>query len=240
MIVVLPMAGRGSRFNNSEYTQPKPLIEFLGKPMFIHALESISGIEYSKLIIVTLKEHEEKYGVSQLINNFKIKNTELVVIENVTEGQLCTVLAARKYFEQTTEDLLIVSSDTVIKSNLSTDIIHKNSACKGIISTINLPGEQWSFAQTDESGKVIKVAEKIRISDNASTGLYYFSNSQEFCTLADQIIEANERTKGEFYVIPVYQKYINSNELITISSALEMWDMGTPDALKTYLESKNF
>ena len=53
-----------------------------------------------------------------------------------------------------------------------------------------MPGEQWSFARADQSGKVIEVAEKKRISNNVSTGLYYFSSGYEFLNTADEIIKS--------------------------------------------------
>lgn len=46
----------------------------------------------------------------------------------------------------------------------------------------------------------------------------------------------NERTRGEFFIIPVYQKMIESGNLIRISEAKAMWDMGTPEALSKFVE----
>jgi UDP-N-acetylglucosamine diphosphorylase / glucose-1-phosphate thymidylyltransferase / UDP-N-acetylgalactosamine diphosphorylase / glucosamine-1-phosphate N-acetyltransferase / galactosamine-1-phosphate N-acetyltransferase len=235
MILVMPMAGRGSRFNGSGYGKPKPLIEVNGKPMFVHALESVNNIERSKTVIITLKEHEEYFGVAALIKEYIPYTVELVVIDGVTQGQLCTVIAAREHFEKD-EDILVVSSDTIIESNMAADIKQKSLDCKGLISVCNMPGAQWSFAKTDDLGKVIEVAEKVRISDHASTGLYYFSNGLQLCKIADKLIADDERTKGEFYVIPAYQKLIDNGEFVGISIASKMWDLGTPEALNYFLK----
>ena len=67
MIAVLPMAGRGSRFSGSGYAQPKPLIPVHGTPMFARALGSISKLDVTKLVVVTLKEHDIDYHASELI-----------------------------------------------------------------------------------------------------------------------------------------------------------------------------
>src|SRR2546423_530303 len=115
-----------------------------------------------------------------------------------------------------------------------------DSDCAGLISVAALPGNQWSFAQTDEKGNVIQVAEKERISDFASTGLYYFSNGRVFVERAEEVISRDERTKNEFYVIPLYQKYIDRGEAIGISLAKQMFDMGNPEALsasETFLKT---
>ena len=233
MIAVLPMAGRGSRFSGSGYAQPKPLIPVDGTPMFARALGSISKLEVTKLVVVTLKEHDIDYHASELIKKYSPYPTEVILLDDVTEGQLCTVMAAKEHI-QVNDDIIIVSSDTIIVSNLHQDIKNKRPGCKGLISVASMPSDRWSFAKTDTTGKVIEVAEKIRISDHASTGLYYFSNGLEFCSLADEILAKKEKTKGEYYVIPVYQKYIDRGDFVGISVATKMWDLGTPESLQHY------
>lgn len=238
MIVIVPMAGRGSRYATQGYETPKPLIEVAGKPMVLWALESLKGISVSKYIIVALKEHEEHFGIQQLITNYISGNVEFVWLDQVTEGQLCTVLAAKNLLDPN-EDLLIASSDTLVQGNLGNDIT--NSNWDGVISVANLPGEQWSFARTDSAGKVVEVAEKKRISDHASTGLYYFRKASMLIEHGERMINNLEKTRGEYYVIPVYQKMIQAGCSIGISNASAMWDMGTPEAkanFEKYLASQ--
>ena len=235
MKLILPMAGRGSRFAGSGYERPKPLILVNGVPMFIRSLDSIKGVAYSDLIIIALAEHEEAFGISQYIKEFNLPNTKLITLPDVTKGQLCTVMEAKELID-TEEDMLILSSDTIVFSNLGKEIESKKKECKGLISVAEMPGDRWSFAAIDDTGRVTQVAEKQRISPYASTGLYYFSNGKEFVQLSEQMIAHNETTKGEFYVIPVYQKLIDKGDYVGISVAKAMWDLGTPDALGEYLE----
>lgn len=237
MKVVLPMAGRGSRFAGGSYTTPKPLISVFNKPMFVWAWESLKNISSADLIIIALKEHEEQYHVSKLIYNFIGTDVKLVLLDDVTEGQLCTVLAAKEYIN-THEDVLVISSDTIVVSDLQKHIHAKTPDCRGIISVADMPGDRWSFAHVNEKGIVDQVAEKIRISNHASTGLYYFSDGNEFLTTAEAMIANKEKTKGEYYVIPVYQKYIDKGLHVHISEAEEMWDLGTPDSLEHFLKNK--
>lgn len=236
MIAVMPMAGRGSRFSGSEYNRPKPLISVDGVPMFIRALASLDGIEFSRLIIIALKEHEEKYGIRNQVKEHLAYPVDFVFLDDVTEGQLCTINAARQWID-TPEDILIVSSDTIIVSDLNKTIAHRSDDCKGIISVIDIPGEQWSFAKTNDEGRVIEVAEKVKISNHASTGLYYFSSGAEFCFFTDEILQKKEKTRGEYYVMPLYTKYISQGHKIILSPATEMWDLGTPESLERYLAS---
>jgi dTDP-glucose pyrophosphorylase len=233
MIVVMPMAGRGSRFSNEGYSIPKPLIEVLGVPMFVQAIKSIEGVPFSKLVLICLEEHEMAYNITGLIKQHLWHlNVQLICIPDITEGQLCTVMEAKVEFKD--ESLLVIASDSYIQGNLQSDLENLIDS-DGIISVINLPGESWSFARTDETGRVVQVAEKERISDYASTGIYYFKDGNEFISIGTEMIAKNERVRGEFYIIPVYQKMITSGKLIRISKANQMWDMGTPENLQKFL-----
>jgi dTDP-glucose pyrophosphorylase len=235
MKVIVPMAGRGSRFKNVGEMTPKPLIPVLGKPMLYWALKSIDGIEYSQLVFIALKEHEVNFGLKTLLHELYGNNVTLILIDEVTEGQLCTVLAAEEHLNSS-EDILITSSDTFVKSKIGEHISRKADDCAGLISVANLPGDRWSFAKVDETGRVTEVAEKRRISNYASTGLYYFANGYDFLTEAKRIIENKEKTQGEYYVIPVYQKLIERGLKIEISLADEVYDMGTPESLRQSLQ----
>ena len=233
MTVVVPMAGRGSRYSDQGYNIPKPLIEIEGKQMVFWALESLANIAYEKIIFIALKQHEEQFKISKLLNENMKKSFQLVLIDEITEGQLCTVLKAKGLIHQD-DDLLIIASDTLIRSNIGEQIQKKDSKTKGIISVIDLPGDKWSFAKASDDGIVTEVAEKIRISDHASTGIYYFSKAGDFFSEGESIIKNHEKTKGEYYVIPVYQKFIEKNETVMVSIADEMWDLGTPEAKEIF------
>lgn len=233
MIVVVPLAGRGSRFADSQPLIPKPLIPVAGRPIVAHALDSLSGLCPKRIVFVALKEHDSRFGISTLLKNLAGAKAEIVLLDSVTEGQLCTVLAAREFIEPA-ERLLIASSDTYVVSDLARDITNCDATCHGLISVTNAPGDQWSFARVDAAGDVVEVAEKIRISDYASTGLYYFSHAGEFLEIADDIVQNREKTKGEYYVMPIYGKYVERGWRVRLSLAGVMWDMGTPAALGVF------
>ncbi len=47
-------------------------------------------------------------------------------------------------------------------------------------------------------------------------------------------VRNGEKTRGEYFVISVYQKYIQRGWRVGICPATEMWDMGTPEALAQF------
>ncbi len=227
------MAGRGSRFADRGVTTPKPLISVAGRPMIARALDSLHDIDYTRLIFIALKEHEQQYAITHHLHQIAGDKTRVILLDDVTDGQLRTVMAARDLIDGD-DDVLIANCDTYIDSDLGARIAAKTPDCHGMISTINALGDRWSFARTDDSGRVVEVAEKIRISDHASTGYYHVSSGRELCQIADEMFAAGATTRGEYYVIPVYQHMIARGWRVEIAPARAMWDMGTPESLAAY------
>jgi hypothetical protein len=50
------------------------------------------------------------------------------------------------------------------------------------------------------------------------------------------MIAENERIKGEFYVVPVYNRMIAAGAEVCIDPAEEVWAMGTPEDLRHFLQ----
>lgn len=233
------MAGRGSRFSENGYSTPKPFIEIQNKPMFVWALQSIKGINVSKLIVIALNEHIVKYDLNSLLKLYCDYPFEIVGIQNVTQGQLATALCAEPLLDKN-KDVMIISSDTLVISDISRFINENSSNCSGIISVHkSTSGDNWSFVRIQENGLVVEVAEKKRISNLASTGLYYFSKCSEFIDFSNSVISQNIMVNGEFYIIPVFEQMIQNNLVINISMAKEMWDMGNPKAKNEFENALN-
>ena len=59
MNIVMPMAGRGSRFAQIGIKTPKPMIDVRGRPMYAWATDSLPLALASRLIFICLREHLE-------------------------------------------------------------------------------------------------------------------------------------------------------------------------------------
>ena len=64
--MVMPMAGRGSRFARRGETAPKPLLELHGRPFFWWATESLRrAVRIEEMVFVVLAEHCAAHGVDR-------------------------------------------------------------------------------------------------------------------------------------------------------------------------------
>jgi dTDP-glucose pyrophosphorylase len=232
MKIVLTMAGAGSRLRGPDgaASPPKPFIDVGGRAMVLWALDSVRGLPFSDLIVVALERDRRFFDVG-LQELFELE-PQLVFLSEVSDGQLRSSLAARDLLN-TDEDLLIMGADSYVESRLCDDIRSKPANCSGILTVADAEGTRWSFARADAGGRVVEVAEKVRISDNACAGLYYFTHCQEFLDAADEVVKSGVKANDEFYVIQVYQEFIRTNRVVTMSRTC-LWDMGTPAALAAF------
>ena len=86
-----------------------------------------------------------------------------------------------------------------------------------------------------QDGYVEEVAEKKVISNDATAGYYYWSKGSDFVKYAEQMIEENSRTNGEFYVAPVYNWAIKDGKKIAIYMVDKVYELGTPEYLEKYI-----
>ncbi|MDA9645452.1 HAD-IA family hydrolase [Candidatus Actinomarina] len=230
--VLVPLAGAGSRFSEKGYVFPKPLVEIKGKPM-IEVVVNNLNID-ANFIFIVQKEHVEKYNIDKMLKLIK-NNSEIVVIDGITEGAACTTLLAKEYINSE-NPLLISNSDQFINWNPREMMYSFTSKdFDGGILTFKASHPKWSYAKVDDENIVTEVAEKNPISDNATVGVYYWRHGSDYVKFAEQMIEQNNRVNNEFYVCPVYNEAIADNKRITIGEVDKMWGIGTPEDLDNFL-----
>jgi len=233
MNVLIPMAGAGSRFAAAGYTFPKPLIEVNGKPMIQVVTENLNVDAH--FIYIVQKEHYDKYNLKQLLNLIS-PGCDIVQVNSLTEGAACTTLLAKELINND-EPLLMANSDQYVEWN-SNECLYAFTAdgVDGGIVTFRATHPKWSFAKLGDDGFVTEVAEKNPISDIATVGIYYWKKGSDYVKYAEQMIEKNIRTNGEFYVCPVFNEAIGDGKKIRVKDVPKMWGIGTPEDLNYFLE----
>ena len=235
MTFVIPMAGRGERFTKAGFVKPKMLIEVHGKTLLEWSIDSLPLSLCTNLVFICLKEHEQNFQISKFISDKygQYENIiKFVYLDEVTRGQAETVLKGREYFF-IDDDLLIFNIDTYFYSpTLKQDLLRDD--VDGILGAFHSSEDRFSFARVDKDGIVVETAEKKVISNNALTGLYHFKKASDFIKIAEKHIDSDIRTKGEFYIAPMYNELIQEGKKYIINMVEDHWILGTPDELNLF------
>ena len=226
--IVIPMAGRGKRWEKAGYTFPKPLVEIKNVPMIQLVLENLS-LE-GNYIFICLKEHIEKFALGDLLKNLK-PNCNLVSIDGITEGAAISVLHAKKLIDND-NPLIIANCDQWLEWSPS-DFVNfiDRKEPDGVIVTYTSIHPKNSFVKLDESGKIIEVEEKKPISDHANAGIFYYKSGKEFVKALESMIEKNIRTNNEFFIAPAFNQLNLKEKNVYPFHVPHVKSMGTPEEL---------
>jgi len=233
--ILIPMAGRGSRFEEQGYTDKKPFIDVNGKPMIHRVIENL-GMEFDKeymFILICLKEDFDKYDFTEFEKVIGHNSYDVVILDDVTEGAAQTVLTAKHLINDDTP-LMTMNSDQLVDWDVE-KLFEMCEQFDGVIPCFYGEGNAWSYARTLDNGYVQEVAEKKQISNYATAGYYYWKKGSDFVKYAEQMIEDNSRTNGEFYVAPVYNWAVKDGKRVGVFMVDKLYSLGTPEDLQEYL-----
>jgi len=236
--IVIPMAGRGSRFSQAGYTVPKPLIPVGGRPMIQWVIDNVRPARAHRFIFLCLGEHLERYSDIPATLHGLCPGCEIVTVDRVTEGAACTVLLARNLIDSDAP-LMIANSDQFVELGID-DYLAAGDApgVGGLIMTFWSDHPKWSYCRMRADGTVREVVEKEVVSNDATVGIYNFRSGKDFVRAADAMIAADFRVNGEFYVAPVYNRLIDEgHKVITVPTGRDragMYGLGVPEDLEFF------
>lgn len=216
-MIVLPMAGYGSRFSKAGYTQPKYMLPVEGKPVLEHVISGFSPLlDDHTVLLVARKEQDITPYIPELEEKTGAR-IHLAQLDKPTEGQAETVHQGIVHHQGQfgKEPLFIFNIDTY-HTPFTLPTHYSLQEIDGYLEVFSAPGDHWSFARPASLAirpfAVCQVTEKQRISNLCSSGLYYFRTAELFDTLYQEQkkTNTNELQGGERYVAPLYQLAINA------------------------------
>jgi len=236
--IVVPMAGHGSRFAKAGFALPKPLIPVMGVPMIRLVIENIRPSRPHRFIFICQRAHVAQYDVAEKLAAWA-PGSAVVLLDGVTEGAACTVLAARDEIDPEAP-LMIANSDQYVECAIDDYLaVMDQPGVDGLIMTMWADDPKWSFVGFDAAGKVNRVVEKEVISNEATVGIYNFRKGADFIAGAEDMIARDLRVNNEFYVAPVYNLLMEKGYGIAVHNIgreyAGMHGLGTPGDLEKFL-----
>ncbi len=206
---VFPMLGRSSRFFSAGYTVPKYKLPLgkKGQLVFDHVLESFKRyFDTDLFVLICRADANDRSFLEERMRTLGVRRYEVIEHAGETRGQAESVeLALANVPEE--EELFIFNIDTVLY-NFEKDEVRDDVA--GYLEVFRGEGTHWSFVQPslDQAGYAIRLAEKERISDLCSNGLYCFNSVRTFKEALTAYRDRHRGDSGELYVAPLYNELI--------------------------------
>lgn len=216
-MIIIPMAGLSSRFFKAGYTQPKYMLDAHGMSLFDHAVSSFKAYFSTETFLFIVRDvYQTPTFVEQRAKALGIQSFSIVTLTQETRGQAETVYLGLQQIDQDkSQPITIFNIDTFRPDFIYPDL---SLLGQGYLEVFKGSGDNWSFAKprSAHSTEVVETAEKRAISDLCCTGLYHFSNQQDFETAYQHYLALpqEEWEKGELYIAPMYNFLINNNQSI--------------------------
>ncbi|WP_353497662.1 glycosyltransferase family 2 protein [Vibrio sp. CB1-14] len=241
-MIVIPMAGLSSRFFKAGYKLPKYMLDAYGESLFDHSVKSFQQYFSSEKFVFIVRD---VYGtpefVKQRVIALDIQDYDIVVLNTETRGQAETVSLGLANYRSSNEPITIFNIDTFRPNFIHPEL---SKLGDGYLEVFRGEGTNWSFVRpiNENSTQVDLTTEKNPISDLCCTGLYHFSNAQDFFSAYDYYLSLpkDKWEKGELYIAPLYNYLISTTALVHYHE-IPLEDVifcGTPDEYTQFLQSK--
>lgn len=227
--LVMPMAGRGSRFTGEGRARPKPLIRLHGQPLFVWAVESVrQAAPVGELIFVILSEHIRDHAMDVAIGE-RYPDARLVVLDEVTAGAAQT--AALGVAELRSAGPLAVNDcDHAFRpGDLPALVKAMEQGAAGALLGFASDSPAYSYVRLNGAGEVAQTAEKQVIGEHAIAGCYLFAEPAAFT----RRFQTYRQTcpYPELFVSGLYDAMAKDGERVLFQPLERHVSVGTPEEL---------
>ncbi|AYV80239.1 MAG: aminoglycoside phosphotransferase [Gaeavirus sp.] len=235
MNIIIPIGGKGERFKNNGYSEPKPLIKVFDKQMIFYVIDNLKIKEQDKIFIIY-------YDLDNLEDILcqKYNNINFIKIDKQTQGAAETIAIGLDKIRDMTDLMkcVLLDCDTFYTQDVLKICRDTKESC--VFYTLNYETKQiYSYIELDDDSKIKRIAEKVKISDNANTGIYCFNNINQLHHYSKHIVSNDIKFNNECYTSCIIDKMISDN---IIFKGLELrnehvFNLGTPDQLNEYIKN---
>ncbi|AON69313.1 NTP transferase domain-containing protein [Campylobacter jejuni] len=224
---IILSAGRGERFLNLNFNQPKPFLP-LGKTSIIeNIIDTLKDVE-TKIICVGAQDHK-KYWES-------IKQE----VRFVKPNKIGAAYSYKESCGNLSGDVLILPCDLIAK-HITKEFIRLQKEYEVIVfvthaSKYNVNNSHYFTWVDGENNKIDNIFVKNRSNDAnlVMIGSFYFKANSLLLEYINKIFQEDIKTNGEFYIDNVFELLIKTHKVgyVIVSN---YFSYGTPDE---YMENK--
>jgi dTDP-glucose pyrophosphorylase len=233
LALVMPMAGRGSRFSREGVRVPKPLIELAGKPFFWWATESVRRIApLSETVFVVLEEHVRRFGIDETVRRY-YPDATVVALPDVTEGAAETAGIGLRALKGS-GPVAVCDSDHAFACAGGDGLVgNLGQGHDAALLCFHSASPAYSYVTLDADGIVTGTVEKRAVSALAIAGCYLFSSPRVFLdAYAGYRLDC---PYDEHFVSGVYNRLLASGGSVAAHVLDRHVSFGTPEELAAVL-----
>lgn len=225
MNLILTMAGKAKRFADEGYKTPKFLLPWGARTILWSILSELKkGSAFDKIFLIA-NQRDEAFmpHVYAIMKEHEIPRAHLALIHD-TKGQAETALLGLEHAAKNgaTGPVVFHNVDTVLYGRdlkQVADALKKND---GYVDVFGSNNRAYSYVLI-ENGKVREIAEKIVVSNLATSGFYGFASAELFKKHFDR--------NSDVFISAVYKKLVAAGGTVVVGEKHKETDtvvLGTP------------
>jgi len=223
-VVVIPVAGAGTRLKPHTLTTPKALLAVAGKPILGHILDQVAAIPVERVVLVVGPGEQ-----GDRLRAFGAARTDLrvtAVVQESPHGLGHAVAQAREAVGQA--PVLIVLGDTILGVSLA-----ELTAGGSWVGVKEVEDPRRFGVANVEGGRIVALVEKPEhpTSHLALVGVYYLTNAPLLFRSLEAVEREGKRTKGEIQLTDGLQRMIEEGEVLRPFPVDAWYDCGKTETL---------
>ena len=230
LALIVPAAGRGSRFAKLGFSDPKPLLELHGRPFFWWAVESVRRVVPTRQIIfVVLQEHIDDFAIDQKIRAC-YPDATVIALADVTSGAAETAALGMAALAAPGPVAINDCDHAFICPELAKVVQALQVDTEAALMCFRSASPAYSYASLGSDGRVTGTAEKQVISPFAIAGCYLFADAGRF----QELYESYRQTcpYNELFLSGVFNLAAERRLPIGMIEVERHCSFGTPEELE--------
>ena len=211
MLGIIPAAGYGTRLYELGRSYPKSILPYKERPLLVHNVEWLRSQGCEEIVVVVNHRREK---IQEVVDQYNL-GVSIADVEVEGGGLSKSILAGINHISSEDQPLLILLGDLLVNSGKMD--LEGNS-----VSTFTV--DDWSrWCMVDSDGVFYDKPKERPPTDQALSGVYHLTSSEEAKGLIEDQIEKDTRINGELQ----FSTVLSQLQSPVTCSNLHILDFGT-------------